>query len=175
VGCCRRPPFVLCGTNMAEHLGEFEQIVLLAIVRLGEGAYGVPIRNEIEKRTGRRVSIGANEAMARQRWPGQEAIGKIVWLGCGESTPRVPARRADRQNLGNDGSGLESGSVPWRGRGRRRISTINRSRRVSRGIDKRWETRQELRQLHNAIGGPWWASLADQRPSPATSFSPMHS
>jgi PadR family transcriptional regulator PadR len=44
---------------VSEHLGAFEQIVLLAIVRLGEGAYGVPIRHEIEKRTGRSVSVGA--------------------------------------------------------------------------------------------------------------------
>lgn len=44
---------------MSEYLGEFGQIVLLAILRLGEGAYGVPIRHEIEKRTGRHVSVGA--------------------------------------------------------------------------------------------------------------------
>ena len=44
---------------MAEYLGEFEQIVLLAILRLGEGAYGVPMRHEIERRTGRHVSVGA--------------------------------------------------------------------------------------------------------------------
>lgn len=41
------------------HLGEFEQIVLLAVLRLGDGAYGVPIQREIEKRAGRRVSVGA--------------------------------------------------------------------------------------------------------------------
>jgi len=41
------------------HLGEFEQLVLLAIVRLGEGAYGVPIRREIARRTGRQVTVGA--------------------------------------------------------------------------------------------------------------------
>ena len=40
-------------------LGEFEQIVLLAILRIGENAYGVPIRSEIEKRTKRGISIGA--------------------------------------------------------------------------------------------------------------------
>ena len=34
---------------MSEYLGEFEQIVLLAIVRLGQSAYGVPMRHEIEK------------------------------------------------------------------------------------------------------------------------------
>ncbi|HLK69057.1 MAG TPA: helix-turn-helix transcriptional regulator [Bryobacteraceae bacterium] len=41
------------------YLGEFEQIVLLAVVRLGDNAYGVPIRAEIEKRAGRPVSVGA--------------------------------------------------------------------------------------------------------------------
>lgn len=42
-----------------EFLGEFEQIVLLAVLRLGEDAYGVPIRAEIEKCTGRDPSLGA--------------------------------------------------------------------------------------------------------------------
>jgi DNA-binding PadR family transcriptional regulator len=40
-------------------LGEFEQLLLLAIVRLGDEAYGVTIRREIEERTGRDVAIGA--------------------------------------------------------------------------------------------------------------------
>jgi len=44
---------------MPDYLGEFEQVVLLAVVRLGKGAYGVPIRREIEERTGRPVSVGA--------------------------------------------------------------------------------------------------------------------
>jgi DNA-binding PadR family transcriptional regulator len=42
-----------------DHLGEFEHLVLLAIVRLGDNAYGVPIREEIELRAGRKVTIGA--------------------------------------------------------------------------------------------------------------------
>ena len=42
-----------------DHLGEFEQIVLLAVLRLGDNAYGVPIRREIEKRTGRSLTVGA--------------------------------------------------------------------------------------------------------------------
>jgi DNA-binding PadR family transcriptional regulator len=42
-----------------EHLGEFEQIVLLAVLRLGDDAYGVPVRREIEKRTGRTLTVGA--------------------------------------------------------------------------------------------------------------------
>jgi PadR family transcriptional regulator PadR len=42
-----------------EYLGEFEQIVLLAVLRLGKNAYGVPIRHEIEHRAKRAVSVGA--------------------------------------------------------------------------------------------------------------------
>src|SRR5712691_4622485 len=44
---------------MAERLGTFEQILLLALVRLGDDAYGVPIRDDIERRTNRVVSPGA--------------------------------------------------------------------------------------------------------------------
>jgi len=40
-------------------LGEFEQLLLLAIVHLGPDAYGVTIRQEVEARTGRDVAIGA--------------------------------------------------------------------------------------------------------------------
>lgn len=43
----------------AVYLGEFEQIVLLAVLRLGDRAYGVPIRAEIEARAGRAVTVGA--------------------------------------------------------------------------------------------------------------------
>jgi PadR family transcriptional regulator, regulatory protein PadR len=40
-------------------LGEFEQIVLLAVIHLGDDAYGTTIRREIETRARRPVSIGA--------------------------------------------------------------------------------------------------------------------
>ncbi len=40
-------------------LGEFEQVVLLAVARLEGQGYGVVLRREIEARTGRPVSIGA--------------------------------------------------------------------------------------------------------------------
>ena len=40
-------------------LGEFEQMVLLAILRIGDNAYAVPIRGEIEERAKRGVSRGA--------------------------------------------------------------------------------------------------------------------
>ncbi|MEQ9570066.1 MAG: helix-turn-helix transcriptional regulator [Longimicrobiales bacterium] len=42
-----------------EHLGEFEQVVLLAVLRLDPDGNGVTIRAEIEARTGRDASVGA--------------------------------------------------------------------------------------------------------------------
>ncbi len=42
-----------------DYLGEFEHIVVLALLRLEDRAYGVTVRQEIELRTGREVSIGA--------------------------------------------------------------------------------------------------------------------
>jgi PadR family transcriptional regulator, regulatory protein PadR len=44
---------------MAEYLGEFEQLILLALARLGEDAYGVSIRATLVERTRRRPSFGA--------------------------------------------------------------------------------------------------------------------
>jgi DNA-binding PadR family transcriptional regulator len=40
-------------------LGEFEQLVLLAILRVGDGAYTVPVIQEIEDQTGRKTSHAA--------------------------------------------------------------------------------------------------------------------
>ena len=42
-----------------DYLGEFEHIVLLAVLRLADHAYGVTVRQEIEERISREVSIGA--------------------------------------------------------------------------------------------------------------------
>ncbi len=41
------------------YLGEFELMVMLALVRLGDDAYGVPICRELEKHRGRGVSVGS--------------------------------------------------------------------------------------------------------------------
>ena len=42
-----------------EYLGEFEQMVLLTIMRLGAGAYGLAIRDELEAVAGRTPSSGS--------------------------------------------------------------------------------------------------------------------
>ncbi|WP_337040928.1 PadR family transcriptional regulator [Emticicia sp. 17c] len=44
------------------YLGEFEEIVLLTVAILGDTAYGVSITEEIERQTGRAVSISAVHA-----------------------------------------------------------------------------------------------------------------
>lgn len=63
-------------------LGEFEQLVLLAILQLGQDVYAVPIVDEIESRTGRPVSRSAVYVTLRRL----EDKGLVTsWLG--ESTP----------------------------------------------------------------------------------------
>jgi predicted permease len=44
-----------------------------------------------DRPTSPRVII-VNETMARQWWPGQDPLGKVVWLGCGNERPRVAAQ-----------------------------------------------------------------------------------
>ena len=46
-------------TQDVSSLGEFEQVVLLAILRLADSAYAVSIRDEIVSNTGRDVSRGS--------------------------------------------------------------------------------------------------------------------
>jgi DNA-binding PadR family transcriptional regulator len=42
-----------------ESLGHFELLVLLALIRLGDEAYGVPIAQAIEESTGKRVVLAS--------------------------------------------------------------------------------------------------------------------
>jgi PadR family transcriptional regulator, regulatory protein PadR len=57
----RSADFFIIVEKMARggYLGEFELMVGLALIRLGDDAYGVPISREIEKRSGREVAIGS--------------------------------------------------------------------------------------------------------------------
>ena len=41
------------------YLGDFELMIMLALMRLGEDAYGVPISREIEEQSGREVALGS--------------------------------------------------------------------------------------------------------------------
>jgi DNA-binding PadR family transcriptional regulator len=44
---------------MQAPLGEFEVVVLMAVLHLGDEAHGSSVRDEIERRLGRRVSRGS--------------------------------------------------------------------------------------------------------------------
>jgi len=44
---------------MGDHLGDFEQLVMLAVLRLDDDAYGTSIREELKARADREVSPGA--------------------------------------------------------------------------------------------------------------------
>jgi PadR family transcriptional regulator PadR len=70
-----------------EYLGEFEHIVLLAVLRLGDQAYGVTIRREIEARTRRDVSIGAIYATLDRL-----EAKKLVQSRLGDPTPERGGR-----------------------------------------------------------------------------------
>ena len=45
--------------TLGTHLSDFELIVMLVLLRLGDEAYGVPIAREIEEQTGREVKLGS--------------------------------------------------------------------------------------------------------------------
>ena len=104
---------------MRENLGEFEQLVLLAIVRLtGSGdVYGVPIVDEIERRTRRSVARAAVYITLRRleqkglvaSWmsePTQERGGKA--RRCVSVTKRgLAALRETREAVDQMWSGLD--------------------------------------------------------------------
>jgi len=64
------------------YLGEFELMILLAVIHLGEEAYGVPISRELEAHRGRNVSVGSVYAALERL----EAKG-LVSSTLGDPTP----------------------------------------------------------------------------------------
>jgi PadR family transcriptional regulator PadR len=68
-------------------LGEFEKLVLLAILQRGGDAYGATVIQEIERRTGRTASSGATYVVLRRL----EKKGMIA-SSFGESTPERGGR-----------------------------------------------------------------------------------
>ena len=70
-----------------QNLGEFEILTLAALVRLGPEAYGVTVREEIESRAGRPVSVGALYATLDRL----EEKGMVA-SRLGESTPERGGR-----------------------------------------------------------------------------------
>jgi len=84
---------------MGRALGEFEQLVLFALVELGEEGYGASIGREIERRTGRQVSAGAvYTALDRLAKRG------LVSSRMGEPTPERGGRRRRYYRLEAEGA-----------------------------------------------------------------------
>ncbi len=76
---------------MADYLGEFEQLLLLAVLRLGTDANGVTIRDTLHDRAGRVVSFGAIYSTVRRL----EEKG-LLRSSLGDPTP-VRGGRAKKQ------------------------------------------------------------------------------
>lgn len=75
-------------------LGELEQVVLLATLRLDDDGYGVSIQNEIRRATARDLTIGTiHKTLARL-----EAKG-LVASRLGEATPQRGGRRKRHYNV----------------------------------------------------------------------------
>jgi len=73
------------------HLGEFEQVVLLAILQAGEQAYALSIIRELDRRATRRVDRGAlYKTLDRM-----ESKGLVKW----KTEPATPTRGGHRRRL----------------------------------------------------------------------------
>jgi PadR family transcriptional regulator, regulatory protein PadR len=98
-------------------LGEFEQLVLLAVLREGNEAYGVPVRRAIADRSGRDVSLAAvYKTLTRLEEKG------FVTAHVGEPTPERGGRRKRYYTV----------TVAGRGALRQSVEVL---RRMSRGLD----------------------------------------
>ena len=84
---------------MRTHLGEFEQLLLMALAQLGVDASGVDVRELIEVRTGRAISPGAiYTAMQRLEQRG------FVASSFGDPTPQRGGKRKKLYRLRAQGS-----------------------------------------------------------------------
>jgi len=103
---------------MKANLGEFEQMVLLALARLDENGYGMSVRDEIETQTERDVSLGA---VYKALWR-LERKGLLV-SRVGEPAPERGGRRKRLYRLSPTGRKALQESV-------------DALRRMSRGLGK---------------------------------------
>lgn len=84
---------------MGRALGEFEQLILFALLDLGEDAYGASIGRSIEERTGRDISPGAvYTALDRL------AARGLVTAEVGDPTPERGGRRRKYYRLEPEGA-----------------------------------------------------------------------
>jgi PadR family transcriptional regulator PadR len=83
---------------MADNLGDFEQLVMLAVMRLDDEAYGTSIREELKARAEREVSPGAIFTTLERL----ESRG-LVTSRYGEPTPERGGRSKRYYKLSTEG------------------------------------------------------------------------
>jgi DNA-binding PadR family transcriptional regulator len=108
---------------MAENLGELEQLVLLALIRLGNEAYGIPVQQELARVAKRRATFATVYATLQRL----EAKG-FVRSRLGEPTAERGGRRKKYFE-----------PTPLGTRALRR--SIQATERMTQGIDPTWEAR----------------------------------
>jgi PadR family transcriptional regulator, regulatory protein PadR len=102
----------------AAYLGEFEQLLLLAVLRLGADAFGADIARELEGRAGRTVSRGALytsldrlEDKGLLRWkamPGTPQRGGLPRRLYSVTASGIVALRSAKQTLRRMWQGLDA-------------------------------------------------------------------
>jgi DNA-binding PadR family transcriptional regulator len=106
---------------MSDILGEFEQLVMLTVLRLEDGAYTSAVRQELLERAGRDVSPGAVFTTLERL----ESRG-LVASRYGEPTPERGGRRKRYYRL--------------RAEGRRALArSVETMRRVAEGLEAKLE------------------------------------
>ena len=104
-------------------LGELEQLVMLAVIRAGDDAYGVSIRREIEERGGRALTLGTvHKTLSRLE------DKRLLDSHTGDPTPVRGGRRKRVFSV------TKSGRVALR-------EALDVTRRMARGLDLGWEGR----------------------------------
>lgn len=88
------------------HTGEFELLMLLAVARLGDNAYGVTVRETLEDRTSRTVALGSI----------YKTLGRLESKGLVEVTVAPPTaerggRRRKMYTLTKDGLAAAQGAL----------------------------------------------------------------
>ncbi|MFN8582109.1 MAG: PadR family transcriptional regulator [Gemmatimonadaceae bacterium] len=102
-------------------LGELEQLILLAVIRLGDDAYGITVQQEIAEQAGRRVTLGAvYSTLARLEEKG------LVASRAGAPTPTRGGRSKKLYRV------LPAGRSALR-------ESLGAVRALSRGLSPQWE------------------------------------
>ncbi len=114
--------FYYVETVKGDYLGEFEQIVLVALLRLGPNAYGMAVRREIEQRTHRPISIGAVYATLERL-----ETKRYVSSFAGDPTPERGGRAKRFFRIESDGQ-------------RALRDSQEAMRRMTAGLKTRWST-----------------------------------